>query len=70
MKEKKQVGDRMPGPGISYILPDKSWVNIPLDADGETVRKAQATFWLEWAKYHHARLTSRNNKKNKHIQSK
>ena len=70
MKEKKLIGERFPGPGISYIMPDKSWLTIPLNANGEKVREVQAQFWLEWAKYHHGRISSGHHEKSKQISKK
>lgn len=49
MAAEKLIGDKYPGPGMSYIMPDRSWLNISLDASGEQIRAVQARFWLAWA---------------------
>jgi hypothetical protein len=52
MSPEKKLGDKRPSPGISYLMPDGSWITALLNATGETVRSIQAIFWSAWSDHY------------------
>lgn len=64
MKEGKLVKPKQyPEPGISYMLPDNTWLTIPPSATIEVVRYVQAQFWLAWDVHHQSQRRKFRNSK-------